>query len=102
MQSLENYTPYLVEDLENDEIGDLNTDDTDKIVVVMGLFRTIINIVESIKSNSTLLAQVDQIMSPLVAVVLQKQVIDLYEDMFDYLETVTFNLKIIMPHMWSN
>lgn len=102
MQSIENYTPYSIEE-DTELAGDANnvdSDDSDKLILILNLFRTINNIVDSIKSNLPLLAQVDQTMNPLIVAVLKNQVIDLYGDAFDYLETITFNLKSIPISMW--
>ena len=104
IKALEGYTnegAVAVETLEATEEDFDAMAGSDKISMIMGLFKTIITINESIKGNPELLSQVDQIMAPLIRVILQQQVIDLYEDTFDYLETVTYNLKQISPSMWN-
>jgi hypothetical protein len=104
IKALEGYTNETAVPVEAFETVEEDFDamaGSDKISMIMGLFKTIITIIESIKANSELLAQVDQIMAPLIGLILQQQVIDLYEDSFDYLETVTYNLKQISPSMWN-
>lgn len=104
IKALEGYTnegAVAIETLEASEEDFDAMAGSDKISMIMGLFKTIITIIESIEGNPQLSSQVDQIMAPLIRLIRQQQVIDLYEDSFDYLETVTYNLKQISPSMWN-
>lgn len=78
----------------------------EKVMAAMGILKTIGTLLLSIQNTETeaqqsLLIQLEQVILPPLAFTLQQDVVDLYDDVFELLDTITYQLKQITPGMWS-
>lgn len=79
----------------------------DKTMAAMGILKTINTLVLSIQPASNgaiqteLLEKLEQTLLPCVIFVLSHQIIDLYEDVFELLDSCSFQAKRISPTLWS-
>ncbi|KII90665.1 hypothetical protein PLICRDRAFT_52383 [Plicaturopsis crispa FD-325 SS-3] len=74
--------------------------DDDKTYAAMGVAKTIGTIVSSIDSAPEILAQVQEVIIPIVIFTLEHKILDLFDNMYDLVDSLTFKLHSISPNMW--
>ncbi|KAK7462279.1 Nonsense-mediated mRNA decay protein 5 [Stygiomarasmius scandens] len=89
--------PSTTEDLESLMLAD--TDD-DKTYAAMGVAKTIWTVVSSVEGSAEILAQVQEIIIPIVVWTLENRVLDLFDNMYELVDSLTFKLRAISPNMW--
>ncbi|KAH7097641.1 ARM repeat-containing protein [Auriculariales sp. MPI-PUGE-AT-0066] len=75
----------------------------DKTFASMGTAKTIRTIIMSLENQKEILLQVQEIVVPMVIFTLSRQsgqALELYENMFDIVDALTFHLRIITPSLW--
>ncbi|EJC98943.1 ARM repeat-containing protein [Fomitiporia mediterranea MF3/22] len=78
-----------------------NIGDDDKTFAAMGVAKTISTIVASVDTAQDILAQVEEIVIPVITFTLENKAIDLFDNMYDLVDALTFNLRRISPAMWT-
>ncbi|KAJ1342190.1 hypothetical protein BSLG_003113 [Batrachochytrium salamandrivorans] len=74
---------------------DFDLDDVeDKTMAAMGVLKTISSLILSVEGSPVILHEVDEIISPAVIFVLENSILDLYEEIFEIIETATFLRKV--------
>ncbi|THU92451.1 ARM repeat-containing protein [Dendrothele bispora CBS 962.96] len=76
-----------------------DTDD-DKTYAAMGVAKTIWTVVSSVDNSPEILAQVQEIIIPIVLFTLESKLLDLFDNMYELVDTLTFKLRAISPNMW--
>ncbi|KAI9179381.1 Nonsense-mediated mRNA decay protein 5 [Blastocladiella emersonii ATCC 22665] len=74
---------------------------TDKTMAAMGVIKTMQTLVLSVHENQEIVLQLENAMLPSLIYVLDHEIIDLYPDVFELIDTCTFSLKAVSPTMWS-
>jgi hypothetical protein len=102
----ESYLRLAKESMAQDEV-DANADmeaissaDDDKTYAAMGVAKTIGTIVSSVDSSPEILAQVQDIIIPVIVFTLEHKLLDLLDNMYDLVDSLTFKLHNISPQMW--
>ena len=72
----------------------------DKTFAAMGVAKTITTVVNAVDSNLEILAQVQEIIIPIVKLTLEAKLLDLFDNMYDLVDALTFKLRSISPNMW--
>ena len=72
----------------------------DKTFAAMGVAKTITTVVNAGDSNPEILAQVQEIVIPIVKLTLEAKLLDLFDNMYDLVDALTFKLRSISPNMW--
>ncbi|KIJ64587.1 hypothetical protein HYDPIDRAFT_154272 [Hydnomerulius pinastri MD-312] len=86
---------------DNIEVESLLSDgDDDKIYGAMGVAKTIGTIVSSIDTNQEVLTQVQEVVIPIIRFTLENKLLDLFDNMYDLVDSLTFKLSSISPNMW--
>ncbi|KAI0301095.1 armadillo-type protein [Multifurca ochricompacta] len=85
------------DDLET--LMDAESDD-DKTYAAMGVAKTLSTIVSSIDSSPEILAQVQEVIIPIIRHTLEKKVLDLFDNMYELVDSLTFKSRSISPNMW--
>ncbi|KAG6330261.1 hypothetical protein ID866_8829 [Astraeus odoratus] len=86
---------------EHIEVDSLISDgDDDKVYGAMGVAKTIGTVVSSIESAPETLAQVQEVIIPIIRFTLENKLIDLFDNMFDLIDSLTFRTHSISPRMW--
>ncbi|KAG6813019.1 hypothetical protein H0H92_014757 [Tricholoma furcatifolium] len=80
-----------------DAIADM---DDDKTFNAMGVAKTISTIISSIDASPEILAQVQEVLLPMIQFTLEKKLLDLFDNMYDLVDSLTFKLRSIAPNMW--
>ncbi|KAJ3557178.1 hypothetical protein NM688_g1613 [Phlebia brevispora] len=72
----------------------------DKIFAAMGVAKTITTVVTSVDSSPEILAQVQEIVIPIILLTLEGKLLDLFDNMFELADVLTFKMRAISPTMW--
>ncbi|EGN93981.1 hypothetical protein SERLA73DRAFT_115471 [Serpula lacrymans var. lacrymans S7.3] len=78
----------------------LSDADDGKIYGAMGVAKTIGTIVASVESSSEILSQIQEIIIPIIRFTLEHKILDLFDNMYDLVDSLTFKLHSISPNMW--
>ncbi|THH06885.1 hypothetical protein EW145_g3782 [Phellinidium pouzarii] len=79
----------------------LDSGEDDKTFAAMGVAKTISTIVSSVDTAKDILAQVEEIIVPVITYTLENKQIDLFDNMYDLVDALTFNMRRISPAMWQ-
>ncbi|KAL5482877.1 NMD5 [Sanghuangporus weigelae] len=77
------------------------TGDDDKTFAAMGVAKTISTIIQSVDSSQDILTEVEQIVVPAITFTLENKAIDLFDNMYELVDALTFNMRRISPAMWT-
>ena len=87
--------------LKNCEV-DVDLDFTsDKIMTAIGMMKTIQSLILSLEHAPQVVYQIEQIACPALEYVLDNDFVDLFEEIFEFIDTVTFTTKSVSPFMWK-
>ncbi|KAJ7490549.1 armadillo-type protein [Mycena latifolia] len=103
----DSYLRLIKESLVAEETGadgdaslDLLAADDDKTYAAMGVAKTIGTIISSIDSAPEILAQVQEVIIPVITFTFKHKVLDLFDNMYDLVDSLTFKLRAISPNLW--
>ncbi|GJE91719.1 ARM repeat-containing protein [Phanerochaete sordida] len=105
----ETYTRLVRESIAAEEAADSKAvdlerimDETgeDKVFAAMGVAKTITTVVASVDSSPEILAQVQEVIVPIIVLTLENKVLDLLDNMYELVDSLTFKLRAIAPTMW--
>jgi hypothetical protein len=96
-RNLEGYSNVLDADAEDDNFGA----GADKMMAVVGMFKALETLVDSTGKTPELVATMEEIILPLLAMVLDRRIIDVYEEAFELIDSITFSQKTISPALWA-
>ncbi|KAJ7696679.1 armadillo-type protein [Mycena rosella] len=91
---------------EDTDVGEASLDamlaggDDDKTYAAMGVAKTIGTIISSIDSAPEILAQVQEVIIPVITFTFKHKVLDLFDNMYDLVDSLTFKLRAISPNLW--
>ncbi|KAK4703327.1 hypothetical protein P7C70_g2895, partial [Phenoliferia sp. Uapishka_3] len=74
--------------------------DDEKTLVCMNLLKTIEQLVSSLAKNPESLARVEELVTPALLFTVQNNLVELYDETFEILDSLTFYNKSIGPAMW--
>ncbi|KAJ7274060.1 armadillo-type protein [Mycena rebaudengoi] len=74
--------------------------DEDKTYAAMGVAKTIGSIVSSIESAPEILRQVQEVIIPVITFTFKHKILDLFDNMYDLVDNLTFKLRSISPNLW--
>ncbi|CDO69881.1 hypothetical protein BN946_scf184884.g40 [Trametes cinnabarina] len=72
----------------------------DKTFAAMGVAKTISTVVNAVDSSPEILAQLQEIIIPIVVFTLENKILDLLDNMYDLVDALTYKLRSISPNMW--
>ncbi|KAJ7214009.1 armadillo-type protein [Mycena pura] len=90
---------------EEPELGDasldaMNVGDDDKTYAAMGVAKTIGTVVSAVDSSPDILAQVQEVIIVIIMYTLEHKILDLFDNMYDLVDSLTFKLRAIAPNLW--
>ncbi|KAG2122713.1 hypothetical protein BD769DRAFT_967301 [Suillus cothurnatus] len=74
--------------------------DDDKVYGAMGVAKNIGTVVSCIDSSPEILSRVQEVIIPIIRFTLENKLIDLFDNMYDIVDALTFRLHSISPNMW--
>ncbi|TFK71252.1 ARM repeat-containing protein [Pluteus cervinus] len=78
----------------------LSEADDDKTFAALGISKTINTIILSLDSATEILSQVQEVVVPILKYTFEHKLIELLDNMFDLVDSLTFRLRKISPSMW--
>ncbi|KAI0286170.1 armadillo-type protein [Russula brevipes] len=72
----------------------------DKTYAAMGVAKTLSTIVSSIDSSPEILAQVQDVIIPIIRHTLENKILDLFDNVYELVDSLTFKSRRISPNMW--
>ena len=73
----------------------------DKSITALGVLQTIGTLILTLESTPDVLLHLETILMPVIAVTLENKLYDLYNEIFEIIESCTFSAKAISPSMWQ-
>ncbi|KAI9047042.1 hypothetical protein LZ554_009116 [Drepanopeziza brunnea f. sp. 'monogermtubi'] len=83
---------------DNDEYGDYFDD---KSITALGVLQTIGTLILTLESTPDVLLHMESILMPVIKVTLENKLYDLYNEVFEIIDSCTFAAKSISPTMWQ-
>ncbi|KAF9451856.1 ARM repeat-containing protein [Macrolepiota fuliginosa MF-IS2] len=80
-----------------ESLGDI---DDDKTFAAMGIAKTISTVVASIETAPEILAQVQEVIIPIITFTLDHKLLELLDNMYDLIDSLTYKSRAISPSMW--
>ncbi|KAI8603528.1 armadillo-type protein [Dissophora ornata] len=85
-----------------DEISDRAIDEaSDKTMAAMGVLKTMGTLILSLESTPEVLNQLEIALLPVITFTLQNAIIDLFDGVFEIIDSCTFSAKAISANMWG-
>jgi len=76
-------------------------DSSNKIIAAMGILKTISTVVLAMEASPEILAQLEVTLYPVIHYILEKEIIDLYDDIFEIIDGFTYCQKKVSNVIWS-
>lgn len=73
----------------------------DKSITALGVLQTIGTLILTLESTPDVLAHLETILMPVITITLEHKLYDLYNEIFEIIDSCTFAAKVISPTMWS-
>ncbi|KAI8969324.1 armadillo-type protein [Mycotypha africana] len=74
---------------------------SDKTMAAMGVLKTIGTLILSLESTPEILQQLENALLPVITYTLENRILDLYDEIFEIIDSCTFSAKRVTPTMWS-
>ncbi|GAB5589961.1 Nonsense-mediated mRNA decay protein 5 [Umbelopsis nana] len=82
--------------------GSINTEGVaDKTMAAMGVLKTIGTLILSLQSTPEMLQQLETVLHPVISYTLENSIIDLYDEIFEIVDSCTFSSKTVSEPMWN-
>jgi hypothetical protein len=72
----------------------------DKSITALGVLQTIGTLILTLESTPDVLLHLETILTPVVSITLENKLYDLYNEVFEIIDSCTFAAKAISPTMW--
>ncbi|KAK4547702.1 hypothetical protein LTR36_000660 [Oleoguttula mirabilis] len=73
----------------------------DKSITALGVLQTIGTLILTLESTPDVLAHLETILMPVISITLEHKLYDLYNEIFEIIDSCTFAAKVISPTMWK-
>jgi len=73
----------------------------DKSITALGVLQTIGTLILTLESTPDVLAHLETILMPVITITLEHKLYDLYNEVFEIIDSCTFAAKTISPTMWQ-
>ncbi|OIW30657.1 ARM repeat-containing protein [Coniochaeta ligniaria NRRL 30616] len=83
---------------DEDEYGDYLDD---KSITALGVLQTIGTLILTLESTPDVLLHIESVLMPVIQVTLENKLYDLYNEVFEIIDSCTFAAKAISPTMWQ-
>jgi len=83
------------------EEGEYLNDYDDKSITALGVLQTIGTLILTLESTPDVLLHIEAVLMPVIEVTLNNKLYDLYNEVFEIIDSCTFAAKRISPNMWQ-
>ncbi|EJT79856.1 hypothetical protein GGTG_04939 [Gaeumannomyces tritici R3-111a-1] len=84
-----------------DDADDYNDFLDDKSITALGVLQTIGTLILTLESTPEVLQAIEAILMPVIEITLENKLYDLYNEVFEIIDSCTFAAKAISPIMWK-
>lgn len=84
---------------EEDTFGDFLDD---KSVTALGVLQTIGTLILTLEATPDVLSHLETILMPVIRITLENKLYDLYNEIFEIIDSCTFSAKAVSPTMWQS
>lgn len=91
----------VIEKGQNSGDDDMDNYLDDKSITALGVLQTIGTLILTLESTPNLLLHLEQILVPVITITLEHKLFDLYNEVFEIIDSCTFSAKSISPTMWN-
>ncbi|CAG9983299.1 unnamed protein product [Clonostachys byssicola] len=84
----------------NDD-GEAFSEYDDKSITALGVLQTIGTLILTLESTPDVLLHIEQVLMPVIKITLENKLYDLYNEVFEIIDSCTFAAKRISPNMWQ-
>ncbi|ODA78543.1 hypothetical protein RJ55_05924 [Drechmeria coniospora] len=81
--------------------ADLYADYDDKSITALGVLQTIGTLILTLENTPDVLLHIESVLMPVVKITLENKLYDLYNEVFEIIDSCTFAAKSISPNMWQ-
>ncbi|TGZ77434.1 ARM repeat-containing protein [Ascodesmis nigricans] len=99
-QLRDTYLRIISEVLERNQDNDDNYLD-DKSITALGVLQTIGTLILTLESTPGMLLHLEQVLVPVITTTIEHNLTDLYNEVFEIIDSCTFSTKAISPTMWA-
>ncbi|KAI1361218.1 importin-beta domain-containing protein [Xylaria arbuscula] len=85
----------------NDDDGEYGDYLDDKSITALGVLQTIGTLILTLESTPDVLLHIEAVLMPVIQITLQNKLYDLYNEVFEIIDSCTFAAKGISPTMWQ-
>ncbi|KAI1819315.1 importin-beta domain-containing protein [Xylaria intraflava] len=85
----------------NDDDGEYGDYLDDKSITALGVLQTIGTLILTLESTPDVLLHIEAVLTPVIQITLQNKLYDLYNEVFEIIDSCTFAAKAISPTMWE-
>ncbi|GAW15394.1 hypothetical protein ANO14919_048030 [Xylariales sp. No.14919] len=85
----------------SDDDGDYGDYLDDKSITALGVLQTIGTLILTLESTPDVLLHIEAVLMPVIQITLQNKLYDLYNEVFEIIDSCTFAAKGISPTMWQ-
>ncbi|PFH56452.1 hypothetical protein XA68_16482 [Ophiocordyceps unilateralis] len=83
------------------EDGDAYVDYDDKSITALGVLQTIGTLILTLESTPDVLLHIEAVLMPVIKITLENKLYDLYNEVFEIIDSCTFAAKAISVNMWQ-
>ena len=73
----------------------------DKSITALGVLQTIGTLILTLEATPDVLMHLETILMPVIHITLENKLFDLYNEIFEIIDSCTFSAKVISPAMWQ-
>lgn len=73
----------------------------DKSITALGVLQTIGTLILTLESTPGMLMHLEQVLVPVITTTIEHKLVDLYNEVFEIIDSCTFSAKAISPTMWA-
>ncbi|KAI7872425.1 armadillo-type protein [Spinellus fusiger] len=100
MEDVTQSSNAAIEDDDQPFTGDIDAM-SEKTMAAMGVLKTMGTLILSLESNPDMLQQLENALLPVLTYTLNNHILDLFDDIFEIIDSCTFSAKRVTPTMWG-
>ncbi|KAI8976256.1 armadillo-type protein [Pilobolus umbonatus] len=85
----------------SEEEDEMSPEQSEKTMAAMGVLKTVGTLILSLENSPDILLELEKVLIPVIEYTLEKKMADLYDDVFEIIDSCTFSSKQVSPTMWS-
>ncbi|CAG8475521.1 4872_t:CDS:10, partial [Acaulospora morrowiae] len=97
LRIMQDFQDAPAEDIDSPEDMEIS----EKTMAATGVLKTITTLILNLESTPEVMSQLENVLLPVISFTLKNTIAELYDDVFDIIDSCTFSTKQITPTMWG-